>query len=409
MIYKRRKILMLIPELGYGGAEKSFLRLSHFLSKYHDVQIAVFQQHYAKGNYAQSKYNLTVPITILDNKKNIGRFQRWKNRWKNLRLLKKNSDITISFLTGANILNASVFGKSKTVVSMRGSRHFDPSFSLFKRLIYEFFIDPLTFMFSDRIISISEGLSNELKRYLTKKTKQKVQTIEVFVNTKELFLLSKNPIEKELEKLKGEPIIISAGRLSPEKGFEHLIYIFKDIYQKNNKSKLILIGDGPQYKELIILCKKLQLVFTKDPINYKNSSIIFLGYRKDPSRYFHIAKVFVLSSLTEGFSNAIIEALSTGITIVSTNCPWGPRSILCKKPKDTNIPYPTKVPLTADFGLLMPRIDDMKFKDLWVDTLSRKLLDSIDSKTKNLGYKRVYDFDVKIIGKKWLTLINELK
>ena len=34
----RRKILMLIPELGYGGAEKSFLRLSKLLSENHDVQ-----------------------------------------------------------------------------------------------------------------------------------------------------------------------------------------------------------------------------------------------------------------------------------------------------------------------------------------------------------------------------------
>ena len=116
----RRNILMLIPELGYGGAEKSFLRLSNLLSEYHDVNIAVFKRHYAKGNYAKSEAELTLPITILDDDEHIGRLSRWKNRWKKLKELKDNSDITISFLTGANMLNASVFSKSKTVVSMRG-------------------------------------------------------------------------------------------------------------------------------------------------------------------------------------------------------------------------------------------------------------------------------------------------
>jgi glycosyltransferase involved in cell wall biosynthesis len=409
MIENRRKILMLIPELGYGGAEKSFLRLSHLLSKYHDVQIAVFQQHYAKGNYAQSDYSLTVTITILDNKKNIGRFHRWKNRWKNLKALKKDSDITISFLTGANILNASISTQSKTIVSMRGSRHFDPNFSYLKRLLYEFIIDPLTFMFSDRIISVSDGLSSELKRYVTKRTKQKIQTIEVFVNAKELISLSTASIEKEIEDLKVYPIIIGAGRLSPEKGFQYLIPIFSKVHEDIPNAKLILIGDGPQYKNLINLCKKLNLSYTSDKTKYQESAVVFLGYRKNPLRYFRIAKLFVLSSLTEGFPNGIIEALASGISVVATDCPWGPRSVLCKVPKDIKTPYHTIVPSEVDYGVLMPRIDDKKFKDLWVQKLNTILLNKKENK-KNifLGNQRVHELDISVIGKKWLDLIEEL-
>jgi len=409
MIYKRRKILMLIPELGYGGAEKSFLRLSHLLSTYHDIKIVVFQRHYAKGNYAQSEYNLTIPITILDDKRSIGRFHRWKNRWKKLRSLKKDSDVTISFLTGANILNASVFTKSKTVVSMRGSRHFDPSFSLFTRLIYELIIDPFTFMLSDRIISVSDGLTNELRRYVSKRIKQKIQTIEVFVNAKELISLSGTQIEKEIEALKGKPLVVGAGRLSPEKGFQYLIPIFAKVRDHNSNAKLMLIGDGPQYQDLIKLCEQLNLSYTNDETKYQESSVIFLGYRKNPLRYFHVAKVFVLSSLTEGFPNGIIEALASGVLVVSTDCPWGPRSVLCKVPKDIKTPYPTTIPSKVDYGVLMPRIDDEKFKNLWVKKLTTILLNEKDNK-KNifLGNQRVHELDSSVIGKKWLNLVEEL-
>lgn len=400
---------MLIPELGYGGAEKSFLRLSALLSAHHDVQIAVFQRHYAKGDYAKSEDNIGLPLTVLDDGENVGRICRWKNRWIKLKKLKKESDVTISFLTGANILNSIIFTKSKTIVSMRGSRHFDPNFSYSKRLLYEFILDPLTFMFSDRIVSVSDGLSSELKRYVTKRTRKKIQTIEVFVNAKELISLANSPIEQAILDLKNQLIIIGAGRLSPEKGFQYLIPVFAEVYKRIPNSKLILIGDGPQYQDLINLCKSLKLPYTDNDTNYEESAIIFLGYKKDPLRYFRVAKVFVLSSLTEGFPNGIIEALASGTQVVSTDCPWGPRSVLCTEPKDIKTPYPTTSAKEVDYGVLMPRIDELKYKDIWVDKLYLMITAKNDNEeAKHLGNKRVQELDVSIIGQKWLNLINKL-
>ena len=409
MIQNRYKILMLIPELGYGGAEKSFLRLGNFLSAYHNVQIAVFKRYYAKGDYTQSDDELTLPLTILDNEEHIGRFSRWKNRWKKLRELKKESDVTISFLTGANILNASIHSKCKTVVSMRGSRRFDPHFSFLKRLLYELILDPFTFMFSDKIISVSEGLTHELRRYVPSRTKQKIQTIEVFVNAQELISLANSPIENDIANLKGQPIVIGAGRLSPEKGFQYLIPVFSKVYNRIPNSKLILIGDGPQYQDLIKLCERLKLPYTNNNTNYESSAVIFLGYRKDPLRYFHVAKIFVLSSLTEGFPNGIIEALAAGTYVVSTDCPWGPRSVLCNEPKDIKTPYPTTMAKEVDYGVLMPRIDDEKFNSIWVDKLNSVLLNTkFDNNDREVRHKRVYELDMEHIGKKWLKLIDEL-
>jgi glycosyltransferase involved in cell wall biosynthesis len=56
--------------------------------------------------------------------------------------------------------------------------------------------------------------------------------------------------------------------------------------------------------------------------------INFVGYDPDPFGWMMRARVAVCSSVYEGLCNAIIEALSCGTPIVSTDCPYGPREIL---------------------------------------------------------------------------------
>ena len=105
--------------------------------------------------------------------------------------------------------------------------------------------------------------------------------------------------------------------------------------------------------------------YAVDINNIENSSVLFIGYRKNPCRYFKFANCFVLSSLTEGFSNTILEALATGIPIIAVNSPWGPRSILSKYPKNITEPYPTKQTTETDYGFLMPRIDLVEYEEEW--------------------------------------------
>jgi len=53
-----------------------------------------------------------------------------------------------------------------------------------------------------------------------------------------------------------------------------------------------------------------------------------LGYVENPLKYFARADVFVLSSLVEGMPNVLVEAMMSGCTPVSTDCPTGPRELL---------------------------------------------------------------------------------
>jgi glycosyltransferase involved in cell wall biosynthesis len=53
------------------------------------------------------------------------------------------------------------------------------------------------------------------------------------------------------------------------------------------------------------------------------------GFVSDPRAYYEHADLHLLSSIAEGFGNVIVEALAAGTPVVSTDCPSGPREILC--------------------------------------------------------------------------------
>ena len=78
------------------------------------------------------------------------------------------------------------------------------------------------------------------------------------------------------------------------------------------------MGSGEILNELIKYSKKIN-VYHK---------IWFLGYNKNISKIISHCDIFVLSSDYEGLPTVLIEALYTGIKIVSTDCPYGPREIV---------------------------------------------------------------------------------
>ena len=110
--------------------------------------------------------------------------------------------------------------------------------------------------------------------------------------------------------------IVSLGRLSKEKGHKYLIEAFSKI--KTNEWELNIIGDGPEKKELLKMSIDLCI----------GKSVNFHGHLKEFSYIMSEAQIFVLPSLSEGFPNALIEAMSVPLACISTNCVAGPSDII---------------------------------------------------------------------------------
>ena len=220
---------MLTTQLGYGGAETSFIRLANYLMQSADVTVVLFTENYGKGAYSEGHLPLSAKVILLDSPQPCSRLQRWWNRASRLRRLKKQHDVCISFLSGPNILNTLAGYNHRTIVSLRGPRMHDANTPKWMRRIFQYILDPITLNLAAKIVVVSSGLLNEVHQLGGPWALKKAEVISPFVIPEEHFgRAQETPPEKFLS-LKNQLLIVAAGRISIEKNFQHLIPVFAKI------------------------------------------------------------------------------------------------------------------------------------------------------------------------------------
>jgi glycosyltransferase involved in cell wall biosynthesis len=111
------------------------------------------------------------------------------------------------------------------------------------------------------------------------------------------------------------------GRFEPQKNIPLLINAFNRLQDSYGYQSLHLIGDG-----------SLSKLIQSNVKNYKfHKKIYFHGYSKDPFKLVSNNSILVLPSLYEGFPNVILEAMSVGMVVVSSDCETGPSEIISNK------------------------------------------------------------------------------
>jgi len=127
-----------------------------------------------------------------------------------------------------------------------------------------------------------------------------------------------NPL-RDISSEEGEkqPIILGAGRLTHQKGFDLLVeaYARSGLYPQWH---LVIAGEG---QERVNLEEQAFNLGVKEGVS-------FTGVIKDIDSYYHQASLFVLSSRYEGFPNVLAEAMAAGVACISFDCPYGPASII---------------------------------------------------------------------------------
>ena len=115
----------------------------------------------------------------------------------------------------------------------------------------------------------------------------------------------------------GEARILTVGSLKQQKNHAMLIRAFAVLARKR-PARLVIVGEGPLRRELE------QVAATEGVAD----RVMMPGFALDPWPYFASADVFALSSDYEGFGLVLVEAMFSGLPVVSTDCQSGPREIL---------------------------------------------------------------------------------
>lgn len=162
---------------------------------------------------------------------------------------------------------------------------------------------------ADILVCSSELMKRSLRREYG--IKKQIKLIEYGVN-------SSFAARKHIKKEEGIKQIVSVGRLVEQKDFSTLIKAFRVVNDSLKNTRLSIVGEGPLRRQLEQEARKIGL----------NGRVVFRGWKQNVILDLLKADIFVLSSKREGLPYVLLEALSVGLPIVSTDSPFGPSEIL---------------------------------------------------------------------------------
>ena len=303
------------PNFNYGGVERTNLShaknlrsanknikiffLSSFFNKTNKKLLKKKNIFFIETRYKKSIFSIYKILKILKN------FQRLNQQL-----------VFIACQNYASIISVFIFfifkyQKAKLILFDRN--HIDEMiFNKNLKKNFIFFTMKFFYKYADIVLTNSFESSKDLSKFI----KKKVFTVYNNINFQKIRQLSKEKIIDKDIRLEKRKILISIGRLEPQKDFLTLIKAFND-KRIISKYKLLIIGSGSQNRLIQNYIKK----------NFLEKDIILKGYKKNPYNYLAKSYFYIMPSLYEGLPNSLIDSINLNKPVLSSNCKSGPKEI----------------------------------------------------------------------------------
>lgn len=357
-----KRCLLLIPRMGNGGAERVLATIANNLCEKYDVCIVTLTD-------SKSFYKLNDDVDIVGLGQKINRKNKFalimstvvggiNSFFKLIQIIKQwKPDVILSFLQSTNaiaILLKFVGVKSRLVVSERC----DPTVRSLLNRWFEYHF----YRYADAIVCQSSNAAS----YFDVETQKKVSIIPNMISADAI------PPRFEGERRK---CVVGIGRLDKQKNFSLLINAFAKLPKSFSDYTLEIYGGGDQ--ELIL---KTQIA------QYNMCDRIFLKGIK-PNVMFYVSDValYVMSSDFEGFPNALLEAMATGLPVISTDFSTGVARDLIHKENGKIIPVADEVALIE---AMIEILSDANKREA-MSCENRKLLDEFSEEKIVLKWENV--------------------
>ena len=304
-----KRIIFFCPSMEEGGVEKNLINICNGIANNHKVSLITANKD--KKIKFTNKVNFISPTTDYFDKKS-----RIMKSFFCIYLLLKNFNYEkvtlVAFQSNVLAIIMSKILNYKVIIRSNQSPN-NYALNFIKRKIMGFF-----FKRADKIIVNSKDFKKEFKKFFNLETFVIYNLIEKISDLKKYSKKKVN--EYYFSDSKKIINILSIGRLVPQKS--HITILKALTLLKNKKKfKFCLIGKGSEYDNLQKFIDENKL----------NNQIKILSFKANIYPYYKKADIFVQSSLYEGLPNTLIEALTFGLPIISTNCKTGPKEILNNK------------------------------------------------------------------------------
>jgi glycosyltransferase involved in cell wall biosynthesis len=227
---------------------------------------------------------------------------------KNFLYKKKPDFLVIHLLTSLPLILNLIF-KFKTKIILRISGK--PKLNFFRNFFWKICLKKIY-----RVTCPTDETLQYLKQKKIVDNKKLFLLYDPIIDIKD-FCLKKNENFKT-EYVQKDKYYLAIGRLTKQKNFDFLINCFSKIVEKDRNIKLIILGEGENYRNLKLLIYSLNL----------ENNIILAGYEKNVYKFLLNSKAFILSSLWEDPGFVLIEAMLSNTLVFSSDCSSGPKEIV---------------------------------------------------------------------------------
>lgn len=304
----KKEVLFIIESLRDGGAEKALLTLlKHFDYNKYNISLCIL---FAEGIYWDEIPSQINSIIILYKKQNsfFRKSFRYYNRYGNTLLLKyqirrkvqQKYDTIISFLEGRSLLFHNLIRKkAKKNITWVHCDLLNYHWTL--RDLYNQEHESKYYSNMDKIVFVtSQAMENFAKIFHSEVTKECIYNL---IEREKILELSNS------YSISNSCFTVTAmGSLFKVKAFDRLIRIAKMFKDEHYSIQFQILGIGEEKQKLSDLCNILGV----------QNIVSFIGFKKNPYPYLKNSDIFISTSISEGFSLAICEAMSLGIPVVST-------------------------------------------------------------------------------------------
>lgn len=336
----------MVPLLDQGGLERICAMTAKLLTPHCHLTLVVFS---TKGMI----YDVDgVDMIDLNLGSVPGKVGKAVNLCKRIRAIKKikrerNIEISYSFGPTANLTNVFTRVKNAKVnheqitdkiwVGIRGYGALEDKYDM-----------TLFCKRADKVVCCSQIMADEVKAKFWAKD---VVCVYNPCDVESIRRLAKEPLPADRQTFfaEGAPVVAAMGREHDVKGFWHLIKAFALAKKKIPELKLMIVGEGT-FAEYRKLAEDLQV----------EQDVWFTGVQKNPFAYLKRASLFVMTSVSEGFPNSLIEAMAVGLPAMSVNCKTGPAEIFLDDYRKGGDGHTV---IEGEYGVLLPVIHPEKNLD----------------------------------------------
>lgn len=295
------RVLYLSAPTALAGAERVIL---NYLGHYDPSQFEIIVASYLNPLRFSNPYTEAVEATRFSFEKiTIGPTPYVKQIRETIKIIKSYS-IDIIHTHGYRSDVAGLIAAKLTGTPIVSTVHGWTSVSL-KLRAYQM-LDRFCLKRFDRIVCVSNLLHQEFSKLGI--NSERLVYLPNAVSLPEKTSRQRDTARQQLVLESGEKVVVAVGRLSPEKGLDILLTAFARQFSSDRGVRLILVGDGPERAALESLALGLGIA----------EQVVFAGFISDVAGYYAAADLFVMSSHTEGFPMALLEAMAWELPVLAT-------------------------------------------------------------------------------------------